>query len=383
MHLDPALPPVVAGLFAVIAAVVVLKLFRQPSIIAFLLAGVVIGPHGLGRVSDAEVVHKLESFGVLFLLFFVGMEVVPERLKARWRVPVIGSLLQVVLSAVPIALVGAAFGWSPARIMLLTFVVSLSSSAIVIRVLQDQKTLATDFGQDMLGVLLVQDLLVIPMLIALGLFTGEGLEARVVVRQVVGGLATAGILAWILSDRGLPWIKLPLRLPDTEIQVFGGLILCLGLALFTAGMGLSSALGAFVAGALVTRLGVREDLHHKLEPFQIVFVALFFISIGMSLDIGFVRGHLPQVAALVTAAYVIGTVANALILNWLGYSRKESLYGGCVLAQIGEFSFVLAAVGYKAGMITEVGYQLALSVISLSLLLGPLWIGVGRRLTKS
>lgn len=382
MHMDPVLPTMVGTLFVMLLVGGLLKFMHQPQIIAYLLAGVVIGPHGFGLISDSELVHRLGALGVVLLLFFVGMEVVPEKLKARWRIPVIGTVLQVLFCFAPVALIGMAYDWSWARIALLTFVVSLSSSAVVIRLLQDRNELSTGFGQDMLGVLLVQDLLVIPMLIVIGLFGGQQIDMHSLSMQMLGVLLMGGLLVWIFSGRQL---KLPLGnhiRGDHEIQVFTALAICFGLALLTGVLELSTALGAFIGGMLVSAARETQWVHHKLEPFKVVFVALFFLAIGMSLNLNFVADHWWQVGLLVIAVFIVGTLVNAVILAALGYKWRESLYGGSVLAQIGEFSFVLAAVGLQAAIITDAGYQLALSVISMSLLLGPLWITLGRSCFK-
>ena len=186
MHMDPVLPTMVGTIFLMLLVGGVLKFIGQPQIIAYLLAGVLIGPHGLALIADTELVHRLGALGVVLLLFFVGMEVVPEKLRARWRIPVIGTLLQVLFCFLPVAAIGFMYDWSWGRIALLTFVVSLSSSAVVIRLLQERSELSTGFGQDMLGVLLVQDLLVIPMLIIIGLFGGQQVDMHSLSMQMIG-----------------------------------------------------------------------------------------------------------------------------------------------------------------------------------------------------
>jgi len=378
MHMDPVLPTMVGTIFLMLLVGGVLKFIGQPQIIAYLLAGVLIGPHGLALIADTELVHRLGALGVVLLLFFVGMEVVPEKLRARWRIPVIGTLLQVLFCFLPVAAIGFMYDWSWGRIALLTFVVSLSSSAVVIRLLQERSELSTGFGQDMLGVLLVQDLLVIPMLIIIGLFGGQQVDMHSLSMQMIGVVLMGGLLVWIFSGRQL---KLPFGeqiRTDHEIQVFTALAICFGLALLTGVLELSTALGAFIGGMLVSAARETQWVHHKLEPFKVVFVALFFLAIGMSVDLNFVMAHWWQVSLVVVAVFIVGTLVNGLILAGLGYKWRESFYGGSVLAQIGEFSFVLAAVGLQAAIITDTGYQFALTVISMSLLLGPIWISLGR-----
>jgi CPA2 family monovalent cation:H+ antiporter-2 len=163
--------------------------------------------------------------------------------------------------------------------------------------------------------------------------------------------------------------------------VFTALVLCFGLALITALLGLSTALGAFVAGILVGAAPDTEWVKQTLAPFRVVFVALFFVSVGMLVDLGFVRDEWPVVLLLVALVVVTKTLINAGVLRLLRDPWRQSFYAGALLAQIGEFSFVLAAVGLQAGLLEAFGYQLAVAVISLSLLASPPWIRLVRALT--
>jgi len=143
---------------------------------------------------------------------------------------------------------------------------------------------------------------------------------------------------------------------------------------------LSTALGAFVAGILVTASRETQWVHHALEPFKVIFVALFFVSVGILVDVTFIIEHAIQVVLLVLVVLISNTLLNGMILHLLGYRWRESLYVGAMLSQIGEFAFVLAAVGFSSGIITEVAYQYTIAVIALSLLVSPFWIRAARRL---
>lgn len=162
--------------------------------------------------------------------------------------------------------------------------------------------------------------------------------------------------------------------------MFAALLICLGLSLLTGLAQLSTALGAFAAGILVTAARETKWVHHTLEPFRVIFVALFFVSIGMLVDVSFISSHTMQVILLVVAVLVGNTLLNGIILRFLGYRWRESLYAGALLGQIGEFSFVLAAVGLTAGIISDIAYQYTIAVIALSLLVSPFWILAARRI---
>lgn len=382
MHLDPVLPTLAAALLVLLLMGLGLRAIRQPYVVAYLLAGVVMGPHGLGLVTDVDVVERLGAFGVMLLLFFVGMEVSPKRLAADWKVPVIGTLLQIALSVGLVALVGARYGWGLGRVVLIGFVISLSSTAVVLKVLAERGELETRVGRNVLGVLLVQDLAVVPMMVVLGLFSGAEMDGIELAVQIAGAIAlTVFFVRLVRKDT----VRLPLSKwlrGDHEMQVFAGLALLCTLSLLTGLAHLSAALGAFAGGMLIGAARETEWVHQRLEPFRVVFVALFFVSVGMLVDLSFMRQHWLQIALLVLAAMATNTLLNGLIIRGLGEPWRESLYSGLILSQVGEFSFLLAAVGVQAGIIADHAYQLTVAVICVTLLLSPLLIGAGRLLLR-
>jgi len=158
------------------------------------------------------------------------------------------------------------------------------------------------------------------------------------------------------------------------MQIFAALAICFGLALLTGLLQLSTALGAFTAGMLVSAAKETQWVHQRLEPFRVVFVALFFVSVGLLVDIKFLTEQWVLISLLVVLVLITNTFINAFILKALGVNTRDSVYAGALLAQIGEFSFVLAAVGIQAKIITDFGYQLVIEVISISLLFSPVWI---------
>jgi len=382
MHLDTALPVLVSILAVILLIGLSLHIVRQPQVIGYLLAGVAIGPYGLALLTDTDVASRLGSFGVVLLLFFVGMEVAPRQLLSGWRIAVVGTVVQVALSVAMVVPLGLWLDWPLERVVLLGFVASLSSTAVIVKLLRDSGELHRKEGQDVLGILLVQDLIIIPMLIIIGLLGGETSGWQVLAVQMSVAAAIVVALVWALSQEAL---RLPfghLVRGDHELQVFAALLICLGLSLLTGLAQLSTALGAFVAGILVTAARETQWVHHALDPFRVIFVALFFVSVGLLVDLSFIASHAIQVVLLVIIVLVSNTVLNGLILRLLGYHWRESLYAGAMLAQIGEFSFVLAAVGLSSKIIGEVAYQYTIAVIALSLLVSPFWIRAARRLLK-
>lgn len=374
MHLDPIMPYLVGAILAVLMLGLLLRLFRQPYVVGYLIAGIILGPHGIALIEDEALLGRLGAIGVVLLLFFIGMEVSPRKLLDNWKVAVLGTLLQIVISVGCVWPLGLFLDWPLERIVLIGFVISLSSTAVVLKLLQDWKEFDSKVGQDVLAILLAQDLAVIPMLIVLSMIGGVHEDTGNIWLQLLG----AGVMALVVGYIAIrDTIHLPLSKllgDDREMQIFAALCICLGLSLLTGMVGLSTALGAFVAGMLIGAAKETQWAHHSLESFRIVFVALFFVSIGMLVDLSFITDHWLQIAVLVMLVVITNTFINGLILKMLGDSWRNSLYAGTLLSQIGEFSFILAAVGIQAHIISDFGYQMTVAVISVSLLISPPWI---------
>ncbi|MDT8281852.1 MAG: cation:proton antiporter [Gammaproteobacteria bacterium] len=374
MHLDPILPYLVGSVLAVLILGLLLRSIRQPYVIGYLIAGAVLGPHGAALITDKVMLGHLGAIGVVLLLFFIGMEVVPKKLIDNWKVAVFGTLLQIVISVGCVWPLGLFFDWPLSRIVLIGFVISLSSTAVILKLLQDWNEFDSKVGQNVLVILLAQDLAVIPMLIILSLLGGANSEVSNIWLQLFGAAVMAAIVTYIAVKET---IRLPLgRLTgdDHELQVFAALCICLGLSLLTGLAQLSTALGAFVGGMVIGAAKETQWVHHSLESFRIVFVALFFVSIGMLVDPGFIQSHWLQVGALVILVIITNTFINGMVLRILGDNWRDSLYAGTLLSQIGEFSFVLAAVGIQSNIITDYSYQMTIAVISITLLISPPWI---------
>jgi len=379
MHMHPLLPTLVASIVAVLLVGAVVRRFGQPHVIAYLVVGVILGPAGLD-LFESDAVALVGEFGVILLLFFVGMEVNLSRLVTGWRVSVIGTVLQVLFSVGAVAGIGLWWDWPLSRVVLIGFAISLSSTALVVTMLRQWKEMDTEAGQEAIGVLLVQDIALAPMLIVIGLLGGSSPSATLLSSQLAGGLAIV-LLVTTLVRKGR--IRLPmgdLLRADHELQLFGALLLCFFFAWITGICGLSTALGAFVAGLVVAAARETEWIHRNLEPYRVLFVAAFFASVGMLVDLHFLAEHWLPILALVLATFLTNTLINAGTLHALGRGWRMSLYVGALLSQVGEFSFVLAAVGKDVGIITEFGYQMVLGVIVGTLILGPGWIAVLRPL---
>ncbi|MFT7486477.1 MAG: CPA2 family monovalent cation:H+ antiporter-2 [Candidatus Paceibacteria bacterium] len=378
MHMDPLLPMLVASIALVLLVAALAKRARLPHVVSYLAVGILLGPSGLHLFQDEVSIRRLGEFGVILLLFFAGMEVNLPKLVTGWKISILGTILQVLVSLGVVALLGWSLDWPMPRIVLFGFAISLSSTALVISMLRQWGEMETPSGIDALGILLVQDVAVVGMLIVLGMMSGETPQMSTLLLQLAGAV---GILVIIVPLARGAQVWLPfgevLR-SDHELQVFAAFGLCFGLAWITALLSLSSALGAFVAGLVVAAARETDWVHRSLEPYRVLLVATFFVSVGMMLPLDELAEHWVALIAVVLAAFATNTLINAAILRGLGRSWRTSFYVGALLSQIGEFSFVLAAVGLQADVITLTTYQLVIGVIAGTLLLGPAWVALWR-----
>ncbi len=380
--MNPELINLVLISIIVLFFVGVLKFFQQPSIIAYILAGVLLGRHGFGIVTDEESIRVIGELGLILLLFFIGMEIsLPDFVK-NWKVPTFGTIFQIVGSVLMVGLIGWFFDWGINRIIVLGFIISLSSSAVVIKLLQDNDESDTKIGQSVISILLVQDILIVPMLISTSYLSGTTPSTHELILQVLGGMLLIGVIIWVLRKKEftLPFSEQLKK--DHEMQVFVAIVFCFGFAVTTAFFGISAALGAFVGGMVVHAANSTDWFHDSLHSFRVVFVAIFFASVGMLIDLSFLVADWPIITLIIIAVYIGNHFINSAILYYFGSNWKMSLYGGALLAQIGELSFVLASTSFYAAIITNFAYQLTIIVISLTLLISPFWIATTKKLLR-
>lgn len=381
MHSDPILLQLLlaSGLLLIVGSI--MRFFGQPHVVAYLICGIALGPSGLDAIGDPKLFAQLGDIGVMLLLFFVGMKVHPRKLLAQWNRTIFLTVAQIFLSVALVGILGIFLDWPLARILLLGFVISLSSTAVVLSYLEDRGETDSKLGRDVVGILLAQDLAIVPMLISISLLGGEAPASGEFLRQMSGLLAIILFMAWLT---GAKRIRLPLgaRLHrDHEVQVFAALLFFLGFANIAAFFHLSAPLGTFMAGMLIGVARETRWVGERLDSFRTLFVALFFVSVGSLVDLAFVAEHRMLVAGLLFGVVATNGIINAIAFRLLGEPWGHSIVGGAMLAQIGEFSFVLVAAGMASGAIGPFTYKLTILLIALSLLLSPAMIALARLLT--
>lgn len=354
---------------------------KQPAILGYMLAGVLLGPSALGLVNDPGQVNVLAELGVLMLLFVIGMELSLRMFKRIWRLTAAVAGLQIAASTGVFILMTGVFGWPVPMAILLGFVVAMSSTAVAIKILQDAGELKTRSGRIAVGVLIAQDLAVVPMMLIIGVLGAGGFDWLSVLR-IIGSVGLLGGLVWYLSGRravDLPLPKLSGK-KGAELGPLMAITFCFGAAAISGLLGLSAAYGAFVAGLVIGNSTLKDGLFNEVRPIQSILMMVFFLSIGLLIDLNYIWANLGAVLTILFMVTVFKTGLNITIFRLLGQSWPVAVLSGIVLAQIGEFSFLLAGVGVNSGVIPPEASRLVIAVTVLSLLLSPIWTITARRL---
>lgn len=363
------------------ASVLVITLFhkiRLPAVVGFLLTGVIIGPGGLALVTETETVNVLAEIGVVMLLFTIGLEFEPARLRRIQRDFWAGGTLQVFLTTAATVVVLALVRVPFREALFYGFLVSLSSTAVVLKILADRNESDAPQGRIALGVLIFQDLAIVPMIALVPVLASSGGVSLGAIGLRFGlsalAIGTAFVLARFLMPRVL---HLVVRTRVREVFLIATLFIVLGMALLTSSLGLSLALGAFLAGVVLAESDYSHQVVSDIVPFKDVFNSLFFISVGMLLDVGAVWRFRTLVLILVVSIFVVKFAVVLLTVGLLGYGSRIAIIAGLALAQIGEFSFVLAGVGRANGFLPGDVFQAFVASSILTILATPFLIRYG------
>lgn len=360
--------------FVILLLILLLRKLRQPYFIAYMLAGVLLGPEVLGIISKSESIGQLGELGIILLMFFIGAEINLPSLASNFQKPLLAALVQVLLSVGLMWGIGHYLDWSPTTILLTGFIISLSSSAIIFQYLSRSGEIHSPLGLITCGVLLVQDILIVPMMLTLN-FLARGTVAPAELLKATIGAAL--IVAFLRAAFMKKLFRIPFKkdlLADHDLQLFIGFALCFGMAWVTHWFGLSAALGAFTAGIVIGQDKATRWLGRSLEPFRVFFLAFFFISIGLQIHLDFIRENIATILFVALSVLLINSLVNAVVFRATGHSWRDSMYAGALLSQIGEFSFVLMTLAFDLGLVGSYTHQVTLAAIALTMLATNIWI---------
>lgn len=371
-------------IFAIsIAVIFIFQKMRIPVIIGFLITGVICGPHGAGLFTSLHDVEILAEIGVILLLFSIGMEFSLSNLLQIKRTVLLGGALQVTLTTGIVIAIALYFNEPLNKAVAYGFLVSLSSTAIVLKLMQERGEMNASHGKTALGILIFQDIIAIPMILLIPLLSGTGAASTSAVFIFVA--KTAGMI--ILTLAGAKWIVPFLlfhitRTRSRELFILTIVVLCFGIAGLTYYMGLSLALGAFLAGLIISETDYSYEAMGNILPFKEIFTSIFFISIGMLLDYSFAVKNIAPVLLLVFSIIVLKVAAITVTGIIIGLPLSVSLMSGLVLSQVGEFSFIVSKTARTHSLLETGHYQYFLSVSILTMLAAPFIIAAAQRIPR-
>ncbi|NTF19598.1 potassium transporter [Agrobacterium rubi] len=370
------LAQVVVLLAAGVIAAPIFKRIGLGSVLGYLAAGLVIGPFGFGAFSDPQAIIHIAELGVVMFLFIIGLEMQPSRLWSM-RKDIFGlGALQVLTCMAGLTLVGLALGFSliPSFVAGTGFV--LTSTAIVMQMLQERNSMSTLKGQRIIAILLFEDLAIVPLLVLVA-FLGAGGEAVTLTERMISiGIALAAVAALIIAGRYLlnPFFRLLAASGAREVMTAAALLVVLGSALLMQVSGLSMAMGAFLAGVLLSESSFRHQLEADIEPFRGILLGLFFLGVGMAIDLTVIAANWQLVVMSVIAYMLVKALLIYCVARVLGTCQRESIERAVLMAQGGEFAFVLYSAAVAAGILDAEANAVLTATIIISMILTPLMV---------
>jgi CPA2 family monovalent cation:H+ antiporter-2 len=351
---------------------------RQPAVLGYIIAGVLLSSFNL--ISNREMVSALAELGVIMLLYLVGLELSLRSFQKIWLTSLGVTLAQIAMSLCVVIGLGTLFHMEFGLSLLLACAIALSSTAVAIKMLESIGELRTETGRLTIGVLVAQDIIVVPMILIIRGMGTNGLNWMIFLKVGVS-LAILTALVWYLSRKEK--ISIPLShlfAGHEDLQPLAGLFFCFGMAAITGLIDLSAAYGAFLGGLIVGNSTDRQSMLHAMKPIQAILMMVFFLSVGLLLDYKFIWQNFWKVMVLLFFITIGKTIFNIFILHILRQPWPRAFLASLVLSQMGEFAFLLTTVGLDAKFITPDGAQLAISLAALSLALSPFWLMAARRL---
>ena len=377
----PLLNDIVIIFALAITALFICYRLRVPALVGYLLTGIFVGPYGFGLVKAVHEVEILSEIGVVLLLFTIGIEFSLERLLQIRKSVLIGGSLQVVFTSGATFFIARRFFQAFGEAAFIGFLVALSSTAIVLKLIQERAEVDSPHGRTTLGILIFQDIIIVPMILVTPFLAGAiGNSVESVVALLAKG---TGIIVFVFA--GAKWIipQLLYQVAKTrsrELFILSIVLICLAVAWMTSSAGLSLALGAFLAGLIISESEYSHQALGNVLPFRDVFTSFFFVSIGMLLDIGFVFRQPGTIVVTVLGILVLKSISACFTAVLLGLPLRTSILVGLALSQVGEFSFILSRSGVEYNLISGNIYQMFLSVSVITMALTPFIITLAPRM---
>ncbi len=355
-----------------------------PIIVGFLISGLLAGPHGLGLIGAVNEVEILAEVGVVLLLFTIGIELSFAKLLEIRKSVLMGGSIQVLLTILVTFVVARQVGYGLGESIFLGFLISLSSTAIVLKLIQERAEVNSPYGRTTLGILIFQDVIIVAMILATPLLSSaKAIQGESLIALLFKGIGV--ILLVIVSARWIvPRVLYQIaKTRNREVFLLSIFVICLAVAWAASSAGFSLSIGAFLAGLIISESEYGHEALSKVLPFRDVFTSFFFISIGMLLNIGFLFEQSMLVLLIAFGVLVIKSIIAGLAAILLGLPLRTSILVGLALCQVGEFSFILSETGIEHGILDENSYQMFLAVSVLTMLVTPFIILFAPRLADT
>lgn len=374
MHVE-FLTDIVLTLGVSIVVMFIFHRIKVPPVIGLLIAGVIAGPHGIGLISGTEEVEVLSEIGVILLLFAIGIEFSMKNLFRIRRILLLGGSVQVLITVGIITLVAFFRGNTINESIFIGFMIALSSTAIVLKLLRDKGELESAHGRIALGILIFQDLIIVPMILLIPYLAGDPASADQSLLLLLLKFVAIILFVYFGARYLVPkTLYLVAKTQSRELFILSIIVIAFSVAFITQSLGLSLALGAFLAGLMISESDYSQAALGNILPFLHVFTSFFFLSIGMMLDIKYVISEPVNILLFTGLVLLIKTLIAALAAFILGYPLRTVILVGFTISQVGEFSFILAMQGSAAGLLSAENYQLFLNISVLSMATTPLAI---------
>ncbi len=371
---------VLIGALAV-AIILIFQRLKIPPVIGLIFTGIILGPSGIGAVYDQKMVSTLAELGVVLLLFTIGLEFSVNDLKKLKKIVLVGGVVQILFTGLAISVLSwwfmLAIGQdiTVSSAVFLGFTFSVSSTAICLKILTDRDELALPHGRIALGILIFQDIAIVPLMIGINFLSPHAVPTFEIVFKKIGIIVLFSAAIVIGFRLLMPkMVHLIASLHAREVLVIGALVICFGAAYLTSLAGLSLALGSFVAGMVIASTDESHQISMTIDPFREAFSSIFFISVGLLLDVKMI--NLPLFISIALLVLFVKGLLVAGIALFLGNSIRVSMMAGMALAQIGEFSFVLAESGMKNSIINHEVFQAMLAISVVTMIVTPAMIAI-------
>jgi monovalent cation:H+ antiporter-2, CPA2 family len=356
---------------------------RIPTIVGFLMTGVLAGPAGLRLVGETHEVETLAQIGVVLLLFSIGIEFSLKNLVQIRKTVLFGGTVQVVSTIIVVSFLSSRFGLSVPESVFMGFLLSLSSTAIVLKHLQEKGEVESPHGKTSLGILIFQDLMVVPMMLCIPLLSGTVTDIGSSLALLFIKIACIIVCIVLLIRFVVPWILYRVaKTRSRELFLLAVIVICFSIAWLTSSAGLSLALGAFIAGLILSESEYSHQALGSILPFRDVLTSVFFISIGMLFDVAYFIRHPALVVLLATGVLVVKVLIAGSVPLLLGFPLRTMVLVGLALGQVGEFSFILSSSGMQFGLLDKDTYQLFLGVSILTMAATPFVMASGNWISE-